>query len=82
MGANSRLPFDEGAGAGEEGGDLRVVQGEGLVQPPGAPTPVTQPGAPPDVDWADLDSVVTPWLSGEAFPDKVGLSFWPLPVPA
>lgn len=36
---------------------------------------------PPQVDWTDFDSLVTPWLSGEAFADRVPLSYWPLPAP-
>lgn len=36
-------------------------------------------GRPPQVAWEDYDSVVTPWLSGEMFPDKVPPSFWLLP---
>ena len=34
---------------------------------------------PVRVDWRDHDSVVAPWLSGEAFADKVPLGYWPLP---
>ena len=37
--------------------------------------------AGPLVDWDDFDRLVDPWLSGDAFADKVGISFWPLPVP-
>lgn len=33
----------------------------------------------PRVDWGDFDSMVRPWLSGDAFGDHVGLRFWPLP---
>ena len=36
-------------------------------------------GKPPQVDWADFDSVVAPWLTGNAFPDLVPLGHWPLP---
>lgn len=38
--------------------------------------PVDQP---PQVDWSDFDSLVSPWLSGEFFADRTALSFWPLP---
>ncbi|MGD0464817.1 MAG: hypothetical protein ABSB74_20220 [Tepidisphaeraceae bacterium] len=33
----------------------------------------------PRVDWSDFDTVVSPWLSGEAFADKEPLGYWPLP---
>jgi hypothetical protein len=39
------------------------------------------PNAPPQVDWRDFDSLVGPWLSGDAFEDKRPLGFWPLPAP-
>jgi hypothetical protein len=35
---------------------------------------------PPQVTWAEFDSVVTPWLKGDMFADKVPLGFWPLPA--
>lgn len=35
--------------------------------------------APPDIYWDDFDGVVTPWLSGQAFADGVGIGYWPLP---
>lgn len=38
-------------------------------------------GKPPEIGWRDYDALVMPWLSGEAFPDRVGLEFWPLPTP-
>ena len=31
------------------------------------------------VDWADYDSLVTPWLNGRLFDDKVPLGSWQLP---
>ncbi|HEX3358565.1 MAG TPA: hypothetical protein VHS31_16440 [Tepidisphaeraceae bacterium] len=37
-------------------------------------------GRPPMVSWEDYDSVVSPWLKGDVFPDKVPLGFWPLPT--
>jgi hypothetical protein len=33
----------------------------------------------PQVDWSDFDTVVSPWLSGDAFADKTPLGYWPLP---
>jgi hypothetical protein len=33
----------------------------------------------PQVDWSDFDTVVTPWLGGDAFADKTPLGYWPLP---
>jgi hypothetical protein len=33
----------------------------------------------PRVDWSDLDTVLAPWLSGDAFADRVPLGYWPLP---
>lgn len=38
--------------------------------------PVTET---PEVDWSDFDTVVSPWLSGEAFADKTPLGYWPVP---
>mgnify|MGYP005840135151 CR=1 FL=1 len=38
-------------------------------------------GKPPEVVWKDYDALVAPWLTGAAFSDKVGLGYWPLPVP-
>jgi hypothetical protein len=41
---------------------------------------VTWPaGAPPKVFWDDYDSLVTPWLTGSAFSDKVPMGYWPMP---
>src|SRR4029079_5293538 len=36
--------------------------------------------APPEIDWAELDSVIEPWFSGAAFADKIPLNHWPLPA--
>lgn len=36
-------------------------------------------GKPPAVDWTDFDSIVAPWMNGDAFPDRLGLGYWPLP---
>ncbi|HEX4054912.1 MAG TPA: hypothetical protein VHX86_11660 [Tepidisphaeraceae bacterium] len=38
--------------------------------------PVTET---PEVDWSDFDTIVSPWLSGDAFADKAPLGYWPLP---
>jgi hypothetical protein len=32
------------------------------------------------LDWSDYDAIVTPYLDGSAFDDRVGVRFWPLPV--
>ena len=37
--------------------------------------------AEPQVDWDEFDGLVSPWLSGAAFPDGVALGFWPIPAP-
>ena len=36
---------------------------------------------PPEIDWKDLDTLLAPWMSGDAFADKVPLAHWPLPSP-
>jgi len=33
----------------------------------------------PEVDWTDFDTVLTPWMSGDAFADQSPLGYWPLP---
>lgn len=43
------------------------------------PTVKWPAGAPPQVDWADFDTVVGPWMTGEAFADRVPYGYWPLP---
>lgn len=53
----------------------------GLVIPRLQPTVKWPTNPPPDVDWRDYDSLVAPWVSGEAFADRVPLGFWPLPAP-
>ena len=55
-----------------------------LIVPDLEPTvkwPAKVDNAPPEVDWRDYDSVVTPWLSGAKFADKIPLDYWPLPEP-
>ena len=50
-----------------------------LVAPDLKPIVKWPAGAGPQVDWRDFDSLVRPWFSGEAFADRVGAGFWPLP---
>jgi hypothetical protein len=38
-------------------------------------------GKPPEIYWADLDSLVAPWLTGRGFADHQPVGFWPLPEP-
>ena len=33
-----------------------------------------------EIDWTNYDVLVAGWLDGSAFPDKVGVSAWPMPV--
>ncbi len=35
----------------------------------------------PNTDWSDFDTIVESWFSGAAFPDKIPLTYWPLPKP-
>ena len=56
----------------------------GLVVPRLQPTvkwPALIGDAEPTVDWNDFDSLVEPWFRGTAFPDRTGLTYWPLPEP-
>jgi hypothetical protein len=50
-----------------------------VVIPRLQPTVKWPAGEPPQVDWSDFDSVVSPWLNGDGFPDKAPLGYWPLP---
>ena len=43
------------------------------------PTVKWPAGEPPQVDWSDFDSVVSPWLNGDGFDDHQPLAYWPLP---
>jgi len=43
------------------------------------PTVKWPSGQVPQVDWSDFDSVLAPWLGGDAFADKTALGYWPLP---
>jgi len=38
-------------------------------------------GRAPEIQWSEFDSVVSPWLRGNAFEDTVALTYWPLPTP-
>ena len=49
-----------------------------IVIPRLQPTVKWQLGKP-RIDWDDLDSVLTPWLDGAAFADRVALGYWPMP---
>ena len=44
------------------------------------PTVKWPAGEPPQADWSDFDTVVAPWMSGEAFADRQPLAYWPLPA--
>ncbi|MGB7161434.1 MAG: hypothetical protein WBD40_25470 [Tepidisphaeraceae bacterium] len=35
----------------------------------------------PSVTWDDLDTIIAPWLNGDAFADRTPLGYWPLPAP-
>ena len=50
-----------------------------VVVPRLQPTTKWPAGRLPQVDWSDYDTVVAPWLSGDAFSDKSPLPYWPLP---
>ncbi len=50
-----------------------------VVFPRLQPTVKWPSGELPQVDWSDFDSVVAPWLNGDAFPDKTALGYWPVP---
>ncbi|HZL34956.1 MAG TPA: hypothetical protein VFC78_06585 [Tepidisphaeraceae bacterium] len=50
-----------------------------LVVPAIAPIVKWPAGAEPTLDWRDFDSMVRPWLSGDAFGDHSRPHFWPLP---
>ncbi|HXE54746.1 MAG TPA: hypothetical protein VN541_17125 [Tepidisphaeraceae bacterium] len=51
-----------------------------LVAPGLKPTVKWPAGAPPEIDWRELDALIAPWLSGEAFADHVPFRYWPLPA--
>lgn len=38
-------------------------------------------GRPVQIDWAEYDKIVSPWLKGDGFADLVPLGYWPLPAP-
>lgn len=52
-----------------------------VVVPRLQPTVKWPANRPPQIDWNEFDELVGPWLSGDAFPDKIPPGFWPLPAP-
>jgi hypothetical protein len=44
------------------------------------PTVKWPSGEPPRFAWDDYDSLVRPWLTGNAFSDRVPLGYWPMPA--
>ena len=50
-----------------------------LVVPDLKPVVKWPAGQGPQIDWNDFDSMIRPWFSGDAFPDRMGLRYWPLP---
>lgn len=50
-----------------------------VVVPRLQPTAKWPAAAPPEVDWSNFDSLVDPWMSGNAFADKTPLGYWPVP---
>ena len=50
-----------------------------LIVPRLQPTVKWPDGRPPQIAWDDYDSVVSPWLKGDMFADKIPLGFWPMP---
>jgi hypothetical protein len=64
-------------------GDLIKLAQENRVEavvPRLQPTVKWPAGQPPKADWSDFDTVVSPWLDGEAFADHQPLAYWPLPA--
>ncbi|HYO07901.1 MAG TPA: hypothetical protein VER17_02940 [Tepidisphaeraceae bacterium] len=51
-----------------------------VVVPRLQPTVKWPTGRPPQIDWSDVDTVIAPWLSGDAFEDRIPLNYWPLPA--
>lgn len=45
------------------------------------PTVKWPPGTLPQIDWNDLDSLLSPWMKGDGFSDHRPQRFWPLPSP-
>jgi len=52
-----------------------------VVVPRLQPTVKWPADKPPLIDWSDFDGLVGPWLSGDAFKNKVPPGFWPIPTP-
>ena len=56
-------------------------QHRALLALPGLRPTVKWPaGQAPLIDWSEFDSLVGPWMSGELFPDRVPLRYFPLPA--
>ena len=53
-----------------------------LVVPHLQPVVKWPAGQPPVVDWKSFDSMITPWLNGAGFSDKIPLGYWPMPAAA
>jgi hypothetical protein len=58
---------------------LAAVNRTEVVVPRLQPTVKWSVADRPLVDWSDFDSVVSPWLNGDGFPENVPLGYWPLP---
>ena len=52
----------------------------GLVVPGLRPTVKWPAGEGPQIDWREFDSVLLPWMRGDAFADGVSLQYWPIPA--
>jgi hypothetical protein len=59
--------------------DLAEANRVSAVAPRLQPTVKWPAGSPPQLDWSDFDSLVSPWLNGDGFADKTPLGYWPLP---
>lgn len=66
--------------------DQMMLMGEqrrlALVAPGLRPTVKWPAVGPPQIDWREFDSLVGPWMRGNAFPDGVPVRYWPLPPAA
>ncbi len=51
-----------------------------LVVPRLQPTVKWPGGRLPQLNWEDYDSIVSPWLSGQMFADRIPLGYWALPA--
>lgn len=46
----------------------------------GHPLVKRQPNGSARLDWTDYDAIVTPYLTGSAFDDRIGCAVWPAPL--